>query len=272
LRPGWPALIPQLPSSVFLGKAETSITPREAFKAWQNVLSDYGQSSVTYDEDKLIAIAGVSKRFDKPLGLGLGQFAAGLWLEFLVEGLRWTVEPRKIFRKRPSYRAPSWSWAAVNGSLPMSAPQPDALLARGRGLIVEVLDGKIPYAETIRGTVIVDGPFLRNVSMGLDRLQPFGYYLSVHRSGDLPGEEEAERRIGIGQLDPGTWPAEVTFHCLGLVRRKEETSEETESILCDGLLLILGQEDGMEKFVRTGWFRGFNAFNELAEQETVFIG
>lgn len=88
-------------------------------KLWKTIVDVYTTAQLTYGTDKLIALSGISKL----MGLSLGdEYCAGLWRDSLVTDLFWygpSVKGEKCSRPSP-YRAPSWSWASVNG--PVSVP------------------------------------------------------------------------------------------------------------------------------------------------------
>lgn len=76
---------------------------------WYRLIRWYTKCNLTNPEDKLIALSGVVRAIQAKTG---DQYFAGLWREFLVEELCWrTID----LRERPEFRAPSWSWAAVDG-------------------------------------------------------------------------------------------------------------------------------------------------------------
>ncbi|KAE8422969.1 hypothetical protein BDV36DRAFT_244395, partial [Aspergillus pseudocaelatus] len=65
---------------------------------------------MTYPSDKLPAMSGIAKEYAKVLG---NAYVAGLWREFLVDELAWL--PWEQCTAASEYRAPSWSWASVDG-------------------------------------------------------------------------------------------------------------------------------------------------------------
>lgn len=77
--------------------------------AWRAIKNWYSGCDLTQSGDKLIALSGVVRSFqDKTRG----RYFAGLWRHSMEEELCWRpLDPRQ----RPAYRAPSWSWAAVDG-------------------------------------------------------------------------------------------------------------------------------------------------------------
>jgi Heterokaryon incompatibility protein (HET) len=85
---------------------------REIQRAWAYILSEYGQRELTHTKDKLIALAGIAEEFQRFWG---DKYLAGLWQRTLSRDLLW-----QIFKPSPrlkEYRAPSWSWASVDGEI-----------------------------------------------------------------------------------------------------------------------------------------------------------
>jgi len=105
-----------------------------AARTWYNCVSEFSSRSLTRASDKLAAIGGLANMFCQP---ELGRYLAGLWERDLFRGMAWKrVEPALGTRERYrsyvaikakknlvardympilEYRAPSWSWASVNG-------------------------------------------------------------------------------------------------------------------------------------------------------------
>lgn len=100
---------------------------------WYKLVEEYSTRRLTFGGDKLPAMMGTSQMFGANIG-GLGGYVAGLWRSELAKGLCWgaSLVMFKEDRKRPGYagndqvaefgrpdhaRAPSWSWASVDGPL-----------------------------------------------------------------------------------------------------------------------------------------------------------
>lgn len=81
--------------------------------AWQQAVTMYCRRKLSFASDKLPALSGVAELFYPILG---GKYLAGLWTETLLLDLLWkrTGQPRPRPEK---YRAPSWSWAAMDGEV-----------------------------------------------------------------------------------------------------------------------------------------------------------
>ncbi|KAL5313381.1 hypothetical protein ACEPPN_019114 [Leptodophora sp. 'Broadleaf-Isolate-01'] len=91
---------------------------------WLEIRAEYTSRQLTYGKDKLPAIAAMAQNIAEQTGW---TYVAGLWDEFLFQDLHWKVDLHThIFSpgmegtiytlaQRPvEWRAPSWSWAAVD--------------------------------------------------------------------------------------------------------------------------------------------------------------
>ncbi|KAK4196148.1 heterokaryon incompatibility protein [Triangularia verruculosa] len=82
-------------------------------RAWNEVVRQYSMCNLTHDTDKLPALAGLAKAFQDQTN---DRYFAGLWRTKLVEQLGWAAcSPGR--RVSPNCRAPSWSWASVDGAI-----------------------------------------------------------------------------------------------------------------------------------------------------------
>ena len=85
---------------------------------WQSILETYTSCQLTFGGDKLIALSGIVKRMQRQLD---DTYVAGLWRNDLARQLLWTVEQNTVrgslSHRSTEYRAPSWSWAAIDAPL-----------------------------------------------------------------------------------------------------------------------------------------------------------
>lgn len=87
----------------------------EAMTLWTDVVQHYTNCQFTMEMDKLVAISGIANAIlDHFKDL---RYFGGLWSHDLVRWLSW--EPMKGYpTKSPKvYRAPSWSWASLDGNI-----------------------------------------------------------------------------------------------------------------------------------------------------------
>ena len=108
------------------------------FCRWNSIVDRYSVTSLTKEEDKLVAISGIAKRMQ---GLLDDEYLAGLWRRYLPSQLLWTVDDYELktalsFTRPMSYRAPSWSWASIDGKVWSSRSGYD-------GVVITVLDVRV---------------------------------------------------------------------------------------------------------------------------------
>lgn len=121
----------------------------EALSVWRDILASYGQLEFTRPSDKLHALSGIAKLFQGFIGQ---DYLAGLWKSRIIEQLHWEVvlpAPAVI-----TYRAPSWSWASVDGKTTYDIWRPS------HQILAELLEARVTTKGEDR-TVNVTGGFLR---------------------------------------------------------------------------------------------------------------
>ncbi|KUJ16569.1 HET-domain-containing protein, partial [Mollisia scopiformis] len=88
------------------------LSPVEVLQEWQALLRNFTSRELSQESDRLPVVAAAAEVFSRRLGC---DYLAGVWKDYLWNGLMWRVAPRKA---RPQkYQAPSWSWASVNGPI-----------------------------------------------------------------------------------------------------------------------------------------------------------
>jgi hypothetical protein len=108
----WPEGVPPNDALLF---TPTRFPERHGEAEWPLVVALYSEAQLTYSKDKLIALSGVARQFQQILN---DQYVAGLWRNELLRQLCWRVIRTKssadqIISNIP-YRAPTWSWAAID--------------------------------------------------------------------------------------------------------------------------------------------------------------
>ncbi|KAL9072092.1 MAG: hypothetical protein Q9157_005235 [Trypethelium eluteriae] len=97
----------------------------QLFLDWNSVIKAYARCDLTVPSDKLAAVSGLANDMKRALSTlrpdQSHRYFAGLWEDKLLDGTIWRVtSPAK---RTKEYRAPSWSWASIDGSLEF---RPDA--------------------------------------------------------------------------------------------------------------------------------------------------
>ncbi|KFZ11425.1 hypothetical protein V502_07545 [Pseudogymnoascus sp. VKM F-4520 (FW-2644)] len=93
------------------------ITPpkyRELCSTWYSILEQYSKRNLTVASDKFPALSGIAAQFAHLTG---DKYVAGLWERDLKIGLLWRCEDPGNSRRPREYRAPTWSWAALDADV-----------------------------------------------------------------------------------------------------------------------------------------------------------
>lgn len=87
---------------------------------WSSLVEMYTSGRQTYTSDKLLGISGLAMQYLSKNRLRPDDYIVGLWRNSLPHSLLWRVHDGAT---RPAkYRAPSWTWAAVDGRVVSPTP------------------------------------------------------------------------------------------------------------------------------------------------------
>jgi Heterokaryon incompatibility protein (HET) len=93
-------------------------TKRDFFSIWAAIVQFYTRCDLTKPSDKLPALLSLSTELQKLTG---DEYHEGHWLTppfssySFASSLLWRAAKERSLQKPSSYRAPSWSWAALDG-------------------------------------------------------------------------------------------------------------------------------------------------------------
>lgn len=130
-------------------------------EAWFAALRNYTPRSVSHPADKLISFAAIAETFHTLWSET--RYLAGLWEDTLLEDLLWKKQKPPL-RRPEAYRAPSWSWASVNGETTlnviddmMQQSGEDAVKSRCEMLSCDVTlaDPALPFGAVTGGTLVL---------------------------------------------------------------------------------------------------------------------
>ena len=89
----------------------------DLLSCWNRVMETYSKTKLSYQSDKLVAVAGIASILQDRLDF---QASYGLWLPWLDVQLLWTrftgYDPRDWRSFSRNDFAPTWSWASVSGA------------------------------------------------------------------------------------------------------------------------------------------------------------
>ena len=243
---------------------------REARIKWSKIVYSYTRGDLTWGKDKLVALSGIASRTQLYTGW---RYLAGLWEPNILHHLFWYNKghsPNKSTRlpgTRPrDYRAPSWSWASVDGDVDWYHPVVDyKRQAEVIEVHVDLVDPAYPFGEVsggvlrIRGSLQLDykrKPKTPGFRMAGTEFQfPSGGDLIIYQDTKCPCEAQCEV-CGEG----------ISFLLLGTYEKAPASPLKRHVNAQIGLVLC--QEKGKE-----GCFRRIGFFLEhLREKNSSFPG
>ncbi|KAH8792185.1 heterokaryon incompatibility protein-domain-containing protein [Hyaloscypha sp. PMI_1271] len=188
---------------------------------WHSVLQDYSSCQLTREEDKLVALSGLAKAFQA--SFAGEEYLAGLWRGSLVTDLCWVLgEPGH----RPvKYRAPSWSWASIDGKLFCLGPN-----APFEGIsMVKILEASVnlrssdPTGEVTGGFIRLQGN-LWTVGHVPGTLSEIGQTSTKYIVNNIISEEfmAADTKIHLQRL-----------HCMPILKQIYSVTEYAECMLVE---------------------------------------
>lgn len=147
LQPGRIAL--RSPPSSIPGQLRAGDEPKAFWhNAWCKIVEVYSGTNLSFPQDKLTALSGVTNYFAIKLQMHDDKYLAGLWQQDLQFQLLWSTETSRLHGQRAhrvsSYRAPSWSWAAVDGSITFETGSRRDWVRSSQSLII-VLDTQLVH-------------------------------------------------------------------------------------------------------------------------------
>ncbi|KAF2176880.1 HET-domain-containing protein [Zopfia rhizophila CBS 207.26] len=80
---------------------------------WAAIVRDFSDRNLTQPSDKLVALSGVASMMSQHFGSA--RYLAGLWDYDLLVGICWSSACKNQHTRPSTYRAPSWSWASLDG-------------------------------------------------------------------------------------------------------------------------------------------------------------
>lgn len=116
----------------------------EAYLPWEEIVTTYTGQNLTKGEDKLIAVQALAGAMEAAVD---DRYVAGLWESRLVEDLLWACSPpsdQVKYSRQEAWRAPSWSWASVDGASVKKATLAGRYVGR-KAFEGESLVGKIDH-------------------------------------------------------------------------------------------------------------------------------
>jgi hypothetical protein len=85
---------------------------------WVQLIRMFSEARLSYSGDKLLALEGLARQYMTRNRLRATDYCMGLWRTQMPQGLLWRVAEGG--RRPTKYRAPSWTWASIEGEVSWS--------------------------------------------------------------------------------------------------------------------------------------------------------
>ena len=96
-------------------KPASQPSPERFLEIWDSVIQLYTNGKLSVASDKLIAVSGLAQQMYQLLPESTDNvYLAGMWRDDLIYQLLWSTSDRAS-RCHQNYRAPTWSWASMDG-------------------------------------------------------------------------------------------------------------------------------------------------------------
>lgn len=216
---------------------------------WEHIVDEYEYMELTFEKDRLPALAGVARRYGEWSGK---TYVAGLWKEDFPRAFMWA---KTYSASRPLRQAaPTWSWASLPRGKLQHHPEPEvsATSVRLLGFSRGSPEADI-YTSTGSADITIEGPVL---DVMLYKRKP----LDKYRDPDLIGQTEnafllMRADFNMDPVDPTEYQAVSDRTPCLLLLFFDESNTDSSSLF--GILLQQKIHTGGEKvaFERIGHFR-----------------
>jgi hypothetical protein len=242
-----------------------------ALELWGRIVEQYSMTALTQPKDKLIALSGLARWISRGMEkcskeTGSPEYVAGLWTLHIESQLLWFVEP--VFRESDSsfenrstapdksiYRAPSFSWAAVDAHEMRGIKYAEVT---DRDILIKVEEvGVVPQkGSDIFGILkdahlVLRGKLRRAVIEGPNKQGRYGWRL-VGR-GELDDEEHRNVYLDCPERDTKITGLDADVFVVPVAKGNRLAPEHSKYLIC--LLLQLepeGEHGRQNAFRRIG--------------------
>ncbi|KAL1616707.1 hypothetical protein SLS54_008274 [Diplodia seriata] len=260
LRPGGCRASPSRPLAVYDPFDVPTDARGKPARFWNVIVKRYSALQLSHPrEDKLVAIAAVARRV-APLFGGKGEYVAGHFRRALPGELLWRPEAGAGGSRRQwEWRAPSWSWASMDGACSVSARRRvDAGLVVVVGVEVELVDPEYEYGRVRSGVLRLRGLLLGFVTAEVESEEHPGWVEGVIYVSTSVAGGSVRVLVSFDDVERQQWYLSEELFVMpfndedGLVfRRMEEHVYERvgRSWGCSEDFRAAGELDGVQKHV-----------------------
>jgi hypothetical protein len=208
--------------------SRNNVSTESVYSSWRILVGEYTTRRLTAPRDKLRAIGGLAEQYAR---ITNDVYCSGLWKSQLPTELLWrrnSLTEAGRPRERPTgYRAPSWSWASIDGEIAMKGSQIEAVEFEVLSCTVVPLHAWAPYGEVNRADL---------------RLRARTRQIWWHRINERYSEREGGAETGVGIADSLDDSIPASLAVIGL------------AISANHGLILMPKGDDSDTYTRAGWF------------------
>jgi heterokaryon incompatibility protein (HET) len=146
------------PFSIEIPTSRDTIKSNSSITLWHRVVERYSTCALTRSEDKLSALAGVARYIGEQIN---DNYFAGCFELSMLQSLLWQPESGTgVKRMSDPYRAPSWSWASVDGIVKFIYKRSWRYSAEIKAVEVDLKDPQNVYGPINRASMTIEGPLM----------------------------------------------------------------------------------------------------------------
>jgi hypothetical protein len=220
--------------------------------SWGSLSWYYGDLKFSNSSDKLSALSALAKPFEQRLE---DEYVSGLWKNNLLRNLPWQAVGDECVLA-PIYRAPSWSWASIDGMIALDATDETDETSQALATIVDVRvrnKDNNRYGEIEEAYITVEGllvPLYRDQSSRTDSEKDDGPNVRARtRNGD--SFHVYHNLDTLDDLEFGNMLAEGSVFLLGLL--EYPTPDESGVYRYKGLVVNrVGDDRDRSTYIRLG--------------------
>lgn len=162
----------------------TAVLNSSNFSWWAVIVKEYTRRNLTYMSDKLVALSGIARAYQKETGK---TYIAGNWREELFESLLWY---RNCGKRTVAEKQPSWSWSKMGGSIGFAAGHrprfAESMVATLQDVRVQSKDSLNPFDDVASAEIDLEGYIQRVVHKNISSMESKYDRLGIYSMCGLP--------------------------------------------------------------------------------------
>lgn len=140
------------------------------YATWRSLVEMYSGRKLTVPEDRFPALAGIVSKFEKAWS---DEYCAGIWKHQFIPSMTWRRTKRFSREYHPqlkAYRAPTWSWASIDGPVEFDSRFD---IGNARGLQARLISCEFDMSSNSDGKAIFEASIIPLAKLPTDQIRSF---------------------------------------------------------------------------------------------------